>query len=727
MASSAFEILRSTRRLPIVEQELVFGKRLTEVAAARSTAGAAWGKSARKWVAASTPESREFGDAMPRELRTLVAASFDIYIRLQHKSPQGPVDVVCASREYREALKTCIFALEDRLEAKKDALDGLIEDETAFLDLLKVSLAIWHLCELLLLREGARGADRTLAYDLARWLHEHYCSALLAKTESESEKLKKAMKPEEDPVFWSTIQSLVMAGDGQSAWNLLASHSSYKSLLVRDAMSLTQTSITTAFQEAQKLLLTMPGRVERRFEALDLAEWKHWHDACHFLLNTDGYIKSNTGFTTLLEIMVAKEDVLQRHADTWYELMMARLFLDEPKTIAHRFEFLMAKCFQAYNSAETKMGNFDCIILAVMQYDMESALQDLLTLGFSWMAAHLTDLLQRRNVIRADEVLPETKCTLRERFLLQYAMEIGASSGLWQFAVQYYEYCPQFGVLAIRSALAREPLLSDYKTERLLTFCHGKKYLNETQRRITRDRAHECKAKKTYASALYWMLRGNHLDDVDTLCDDVLQECNDSNTLTPLHEAVQFMETCSELVRPQKLAWVLKYRELQLVLDDLESLQDQLKTDEVASNEEMCLALESKLRFVSMEAAKRLGWLFSSTDAPKALCAQLLEQAERLLHESPTVYHSQHLYSLMAYLQQLDRSFDSQDFYKSCSNKQLKKRIDSLIARNLAEAMLQEATASKCRTESMNCVALAAPSAQHTYLITDAPCTPMEE
>ncbi|KAG6594235.1 Nuclear pore complex protein Nup85 [Phytophthora cinnamomi] len=283
-APSAFQILRATRQLPVVEKELVFGRRSTDAAAARSTAGAAWGKSARKWAApasSSAASAREFGDAMPRELRALVAASFDVFARVQTQQ-LGAFGVARASREYREALKTCVFALEDRLELGA-------EDEGEFLDLLKVSLAIWHLCELLLLRGGARGADE--AYALALWLQEHYCSSLLEKAESESERLKQLQKPEQDAAFWATAQALVMAGSGPSAWALLAAHSSFKSVFARDATSLTGASTKAAFQAVQRLLMAMPGSAgaaELSAERDAAAEWKTWHDACQLLLNSDG-------------------------------------------------------------------------------------------------------------------------------------------------------------------------------------------------------------------------------------------------------------------------------------------------------------------------------------------------------------------------------------------------------------------------------------------------------
>lgn len=719
MASSAFEILRTTRQLPVVEKELVFGRRATDETAARSSAGAAWGKTARKWVA-STTNSREFGDLMPSELRTLVAASLDVFLTVQKQN--GLMGVARASREYREALTSCIFALEDKLE---QVPSDVKEEEEKFLDLLKASLAIWHLCEILMLK-GGRRADRSLTYELAQWLQEHYCGALLQTAETESSRIKQVKNPEQDALFWSTVQTLALAGNGAAAWGLLATHSSCKSLFFRDATSLTGASTKASFQAVQKVLLSMPGSAV----SMDVdgpSGWKEWHDACQYLLNTDSYIKSNTGLTKLLEILVAKEDTLKERANTWYELMMAKLFLEEPKSIAHRFEFLMASCFRAYHDDETSMGNFDCIIMAIMQYDIQAALQDIIALGFSWMAAHLTDLLQKSNVITTDELVPQGNCTLRERFLLQYAMEIGASSGLWQFAVRYYEYCPKFGAIAIESALEREPIPTDFKAERLLAYCHGKKRLAVAQRLIIARRAQDCQEKKEYAAALQWMLRGNLFEDIDALCDVILQECSATNTLTPLHEAVQFMETHPEFARPQKLAWLVRYREFQLVLDDRDTLRRRLSRAG-SSKSDADAGLTSKLRFVSMEAAKRLDWLFSSSEAPKVLRTEVLQHAERLLAETPTVFASHHLYSLMAYLQQLDRSFDRQQFYEAGSNKQLKEHIESLISRNLAEAIRQETTGNGRRATSAATPGhVGAPLTQEPLLISDASFTPMEE
>jgi hypothetical protein len=82
--------------------------------------------------------------------------------------------------------------------------------------------------------------------------------------------------------------------------------------------------------------------------------------------------------------------------------------------MARLFEFMMANRFRACHSEELKMSNFDCIILDFMQYNIERALQDITTLGFSWMTAYPTALLQKRNAIVADEQVLQADCNLQE-------------------------------------------------------------------------------------------------------------------------------------------------------------------------------------------------------------------------------------------------------------------------------------------------------------------------
>lgn len=759
---SAFEFLKAHKQLPVQErpaQSSAFGAfRAPQTQKQKSTAASAWGKGARRWsrtpsaaLDAHSSADVHFGDEMPRELRTLVGTSYDVFMRLNRLSDDkkrsdrglGPFEVVKASREYREALKTCIFAIEDRAELQQQRSgdaggsgdDG--DDDEEFVDLLKVSLAIWHLCELLFLQRRPRD-DKWIAYDLAQWLQEHFASALMEQLEAASAVLRDASHPEEDPAFWSTVHSLVMAGCGSSAWNLLAAHSNYKALFGRDVASLTSASTRSSFQAIQRLLLCMPGRSGQAVlhpdggiagdHPQEPVEWKNWHDACQYLVNTDSYIKSKPGLSTLVRIMAADEDVLVRQATSWFELMMARLFLEEPKRVAHRFEFLMANCFRTYNADISAMGNFDCIILAILEYDVQSALQDISALGFTWMSAHLSDLLTKSNAI-SDEVLEQIDVSLQEYFLLHYAMDIGSSNGMWQFAVGYYETCPRLGLIATRSVLEREPVPTDYKANRLLTFCQNKRGLTQVQRKIAYRRALVCQ-EKSYGAALIWMLRGNHLDDVDAICDLVLQKCEETKSLSPLNEAVEFLEAQPEMAQTPKLGWLVRYRELYLVLDDSESLQRQLRGVDDSDSERD--EVETKLRFVLQEAARRIHLLVSSSAAPRQLRAVLLGEAEKLLVAQPTVYSSQYLHSLMAYLHQLDRSFDRQDFYRSTGNKQLKERVEKLLARNLSEAILAEANASGASSSGASTVAAAsigvpllAGSAFAAY--GDRSFTPMEE
>lgn len=649
---------------------------------------------------------------MPRELRTLVGASYDVFMRLSRLADErrlanrdvGPFEVVQASRQYREALKTCIFAIEDRVETQQSARSGAAQastsatgsssdDDDEFVDLLKVSLAIWHLCELLFLQRRARD-DKWLAYDVAQWLQEHFASALMEQLEAASAALERASRPEDDPAYWSTVHSFAMAGCGRSAWRLLSAHSSYQALATRDAASLTSQSTRASFVALQRLLLSMPGKAPAASgDASETVEWTQWHDACQYVLNTDAHIKSSAGLSTLVRILVAEDDALVRHASSWYELMMARLFLDEPKRVAHRLEFLMASCFRTYN-ADAAMGNFDCIILAILQHDVQSALQDIHALGFSWMAAHVADLLTKSGAIATDELAP-LGVSLQEFVLLQYAMDIGASTGLWQLALGYYERCPRFGLVAARSLLVREPVPTDSKAQRLIALCHGKRGLSALPRAIALRRARACKQRKLFGAALVWLLRGSHVDEVDAVCDAVLRECAATHSLAALNEATEFLEAHREMAQTPLLAWLVQYRELFLVLDDSASLLKRVREleDQRHADPQERDDAKTQLAFVQREAAKRLHGLVSSTAAPSQLRAVLLTEAETLLAVEPTVFASQHIYALMAYLQQLDRAFDRAQFFASHANAQLKARVETLLARNLSDAILIEARA----------------------------------
>ncbi|TYZ57819.1 hypothetical protein PybrP1_005539 [[Pythium] brassicae (nom. inval.)] len=712
MASGgAFAFLKQHRQLPTLER--------SSSSPLSSSSAAAWGRGARQWsskppsATAADEAENEAGDEMPRELRTLVGASFDVFMRLARLAEEAqrsgralaPLEVVRASRQYREALRTCVFAIEDRVELQQRSLRAAtttttpttteaqeaVEEDEEFVDLLKVSLAIWHLCELLFLQRRPRD-DSALAYDLARWLQEHFASARMEQLEAASTALQHASAPEQDPAYWSTLHALAMVGSGSGAWRLLAAHSKYRALASRDVASRTSASTRAMFESFQRLLLAMPG------SARQPGEWAAWHDACQHVLRTDAAVKADAGLAMLLRILVADDDALARQASCWYELMIARLVLEAPKRVAHRFEFLMASCFRTYNADAGAMGNFECIILAVLQYDVQSALQDVHALGFSWMAAHLGDLLAKSGAVAAaDELAEPLGVSLHEFFLLHYAMDVGASRGLWQFALGYYERCPRFGLVAARSALAREPVPTDSKANRLLAYCQGKRGLRAVQRTVAARRARLCQASRLYSAALVWLLRGGHLDDVDAVCEAVLHECRERKSLAPLHEATEFLEAHPEMAQTPLLEWLVRYREFFLVLDDCEALRQQVREAEYASDTESESGAQEtvarKLRFVQQEAARRLHWLVGSSAAPRELRAVLLEEAEKLLRVQPTVYAPPSLYALHAYLHQLDRAFDRAAFYRSGANAQLKARVETLLARNLSEAILADASA----------------------------------
>ncbi|GLD95421.1 hypothetical protein PINS_up004065 [Pythium insidiosum] len=717
---SAMEILRVSKQLPVL---------------AEGGATVAWGVGSPRWLAVDDPAVLARPPAplsLKKELSQLVAASFDVYMRLQrHRDNKmgrlAPEEIVRASREYREALTTCIFALEDRLDAaddnENDAMNGSMNGTSSnsdadLVDVLKVSLAMWHLSELLFLQRRPRD-DKRLAYDVAAWLQQHYGSVRLDALDAAAQRLRQQAAAQravnEDPEYWSTIYGLVMMGSGAQAWQLLAQHPAYRSLFSRTTSTASAASARETFESLQRLLVSLPGT-----PGVEPMAWQDWREACQYLLNTDGYLRSHSELKTLLLVMTADAATLRRLSSSWDELMTARLFLEEPKAVAHRYEYLMASCVQAFcaagEDAAASMNNFDCIILAMLEYNVQSALQDIHSLGFHWMAAHLADLLTKSGVLAGDDRVHEFGCSTLEFFSLHYALHLAPCRATWQFTTAFLSAaCPEYGVLATRSILNREPLATDAKCHRVLAVCRGKKALATTSRHVAVRRSEECKDAQRFAAALQWAARAQQPDECDAITDAVLDECERSGSLAALHEAVEYLDGHPELATTRTLAWFVTYRELQLVLDDRASLLASISSGANADDNETKWgaadllddmydaddrersAVRQQVLFVSQQAAARLHTLLSSSLAPRRLRAQLLRHTELLLQDSPTPFSSEQLCGVQAYLRALDRSFDRHDFFRNPSHEKLARRVASLLSRRLSESILAERGVSSVR------------------------------
>ncbi|KAJ0412887.1 hypothetical protein ATCC90586_002517 [Pythium insidiosum] len=692
---SAMEILRFSKQLPVL---------------AEGDATVAWGVGSPRWLAVDDPAVLARPPAplaLKKELSQLVAASFDVYMRLQRQRDRAmgrlaPEEIVRASREYREALTTCIFALEDRLDDANDAMTG--GSDADLVDVLKVSLAMWHLSELLFLQRRPRD-DKRLAYDLAAWLQQHYGSVRLDALDASAQRLRQSASEgpvNQDPEYWQTIFGLVMMGSGAHAWQLLALHPAYRSLFSRPSSTASSASARETFESLQRLLLALPG--SRAAQGVEPMAWHDWREACQYLLNTDAYLRSQRELKTLLLVMTADPATLRRLSSTWDELMTARLFLEEPKAVAHRYEYLMASCVQSFcapgEDPAASMNNFDLIILALLEYNVQSAMQDIHSLGFHWMAAHLADLLTKSGVLAGDDRVPEYGCSTLEFFSLHYALHLAPCRATWQFTTALLSAaCPQYGAIATRSILEREPVSSDAKSHQLLAVCRGRKALTATSRQVAARRSQACKDAQRFAAALQWAARAQQPDDIDAITDAVLDECERSGSLAALHEAVEYLDGHPELATTRTLAWFVTYRELQLVLEDRASLIASLGDDQTArldllddayDDDRERMALRQQVLFVSQHAAQRLHALLSSPLAPRRLRPQLLSQAEMLLQDSPTPFSSEQLCGVQAYLRALDRSFDRHDFYRNPSHQKLAQRVAALLSRRRSEAILAE-------------------------------------
>nr|CCA16890.1 nucleoporin NUP85like protein putative [Albugo laibachii Nc14] len=628
---------------------------------------------------------------MHKNLRKLAVECGDIFSRLRDcnqstGSSKATPHHTQLSRAYRAALTRCIDAYESKAGFPcRD--DG--EDLT---DYLKVTLAIWHLCEIIFLQSASKQRnDPGIAYQVAHWLQTHYIADTKQKlAEKRLHYLKShgfgAIQSENDPEFWKTVFGYLMLGQGHQAWELLARHSSYQSAQMRKNALSSDAGTLYTFDCIHGLLESIPVTSFQHDSGVDSIDcWNTWHTACLELYHTDSWIQNDKNLLTMLQIMLGNDTSVKLHAETWYEFMLARLCFQEPKHIANRLEFLMSNCIDQFHH---KMTQFDHIIVAILQSDVGTALERIGALGIHFFSAHLTDFLTESNVITDQNLGEPVDCSLREYFILNYAMELSVIQGMWQLAARYFETCGRYGVFAIQSLIHFEPVDSERKVQKLMllvgepsTDSRVQTIQNEWRKTLGQRRAQVCFESKHYGSAVYWMLTSEQYDSLDAYCEKLLDECENSNSMTPLLRALEFLHPQTKFQKTRKLEWLIGYRDFYLILQDVDALRQQMQDTIHAAD------LNANLRVVLAHAATQIHKLLHSTADVKRLRVPLLIKVDNLLESGQLHFTSQQIFALMKYLDELEWSFVGTEEAKE---QELLNKIRSQLPTQLTDAILLE-------------------------------------
>lgn len=698
--SESFTILQRTKHLPVLCSSTNPESAICSYLTFPHNATNASNASSVQWMARdltlsvrATSESVDRRIGLHKNLRRLAAECVDVYFRLRvsgecnQNTSTTSLHHKQLSRAYCQAIARCIDAYESR-----DAL--LYEDpEEDFIDYLKVTLALWHLCEIIFLRNvSIPRDDPIIAYQVAHWLQEHYIAGKKQKLARKSLHYLKShefggIPVENDPEYWKTVVGFVLLGQGHHAWQILAHHSSYHAAKMRKIALSSDTGIQHTFGSIQRLLISIPVSTFQQDSSDDNNYgWNAWHNACLELYHTDSWIQNDENLSTVLRIMMGDTEILQLHAETWYELMLARLCFEEPKHIANRLEFLMANSIDKF---QHQMTPFDYIIVAILQSDVKTALKGIGALGIHFFSAHLTDLLTEANVISNQNLGDPVDASLREYYVVNYAMELNIVQGMWQLAARYFGTCVRYGACAIQSIIHFESVDSERKVQQLMlligdpsTDAHTEKIQNQWRKALSQRRAQTCFKSKKYGCALYWMLTSEQYDAVDTYCEKFLDECENANCMTPLLDALEFLRPQTKFRKTRKLEWLIEYRDFYLVLQDIDALSRQMQdAPHTAAN------LNATLKVVLARAAAQVHKLLNSTSDVKRLRVPLLTNVENLLDAGQLTFTSQQLFAVMKYLNELEWAFVGTE---KGNVQELSNKIRSLLPIQLTNAIIFE-------------------------------------
>ncbi|EQC42074.1 Nup85 Nucleoporin [Saprolegnia diclina VS20] len=531
-------------------------------------------------------------------MRNLVNECFPVFEALAQRSRSThPAElrpfVLAASKQYRAAMRTCA----NDMDTKQ------LDTEADLVHIVKASLALLHLCEILYLDATN---ETVLAYAFAEWIQEHYAAMEIEDMDMTFFELQTQLgtsvhNVDLPPKYWPTIVQLILAGHGRKAWELLSlySHANYA---------------LATLEPLRQVLMHMPSQSSD-------SSWPAWHDACRTLAAGD--LAKDMHFKMILHVLThGGADAAD--ATPWYMQAVARCVLEDPKVHLSR----TAQCTRLVThlrASLSPLGPFEETVVSLLEFDLSSALEAVQRMcagDFPFFPAHLMDLLSHAGHVARSEA-----------FVLAYvdALLVSADPNA-TLLIAYLETCPLGGgpvLLSLLDAQRRSKTLTDFKAEKLLL--HAQTYgLRHFVKQLALDRGAYWTAKGRVGTAMTWLLRARDAVAIDGLCEANWRDA------TRLHHIADVLEASEQADATAITAFTVAYHELLLVFSDVAELS---RTKHVA------------LAQVQQEAAKRLGMLCRSCDIPTSMWPTILSLVDQLVPLQPPVFTSSDLYAVLQAIQ----------------------------------------------------------------------------
>ncbi|XP_039596299.1 nuclear pore complex protein Nup85 isoform X1 [Polypterus senegalus] len=579
-------------------------------------------------------------------LRKLFNESHHIFVGLQRSQEESASkpkthQFVSISKNYRSVIRACIEELQHI--AVSSAVSALTAQDYNQISILLAVELIWNLCEILFIEAAPAG---TLLLHLLDWVQVHN-----AGVDDEAQELLHSEDPAQHPKFWDVVICYVLQGRIQEARQLLAKQATQKP------------AASSMFKTMDGLLKKMPVFNPSGNQTLTEFElkWGHWHEECNRHLE-DSSFASNSNMETVCKILLGDKDTLlsqKKHLTNWYHFLVTQLLYTHPAVKPQDLQYYAQECMDMFLKNQIEPEPLDSILLAAFKFDILQVIKDCsIALNNWWFVAHLTDLLDHCRLLQSHNL--HFGSNLREFLLLEYASGLFTHHSLWQLAVDYFDYCPEFGKAYLELHIERVSLDTERKALKVLRICEQRQ-MTEQVRSICKIMAKKSLHNNRLGSALSWSIRAKDAGFATLISDRFLEDYCSRGSFSDL-ELIDNLGT--SMLLSDRLTFLGKYCEFH--------------------------RLYGEKRFT--EAAKLLLSLMTARLAPRSFWMTLLTDALPLLEQKKVIFSAEQTYELMQCLEELTSSDQNEHPSEQEDDIEITKveLLRLALARNLASAIVQE-------------------------------------
>ncbi|XP_067913904.1 nuclear pore complex protein Nup85 isoform X2 [Heterodontus francisci] len=442
-------------------------------------------------------------------LRKLFNESHGIFMTLQ-KSEQDcksrRAELIYISKNYRSVIRAYLEELHRAAGAAFSEDPATSMQYEAQVSILSAMELIWNLCEILFIEASQAGS---LMMHLLDWIRLHVC-----QVDAMSDQVMASDNPVEHLYFWNVVIGCVLQGHLGEAREMLAKK------------ALTQPAASSMYRCMDELMRKMPVFIHGSNQTLTEFElkWRHWQEECRRCLK-EGTFASNGELLLICQILAGNEEALCEKKDilsTWYHLLVSKLLYCHPTVKPTDLYQYAEICLDNFSTYGSQPDALDRILLAAFEFNIHQVLKDCsIVLNNWWFVAHLADLLDHCNLLQSHNL--HFGSNLREFLILEYASGLFNHDSLWQLAIDYFDYCPQFGRIYLELYIERVPLNTERKALKVLRICEQRQ-MTEQVRSICKIMAMKAMRNNRLGSALSWSVRAKDSFFATLISDRLLQD-----------------------------------------------------------------------------------------------------------------------------------------------------------------------------------------------------------